>query len=126
VAVKKEFWKKKLCGIPCVVFSLRTDCEKYKKLMPIFNVGLVKNALCSDPENYFRINYNGRISVCCYDIRNEFVNSTIYEKSIGDIYYGREYQDIILDLRRGLRSKYRLCSTCNILVRKDGGRGANE
>jgi radical SAM protein with 4Fe4S-binding SPASM domain len=70
------------------------------------------SGICVEPLRRLRIHYNGNISLCCEDMKEEFDLGNAFETSIREIWYSEKHIQIVKDLKKGLREKYSLCSMC--------------
>jgi len=70
-------------------------------------------AACSKIEKKIDIRYDGTVVMCCLDYYGIHKIGDIHNENIIDIWYGGVKQKQIMDLRKGLRSRYKLCSKCS-------------
>jgi MoaA/NifB/PqqE/SkfB family radical SAM enzyme len=117
-AAEKEFWKTRLGGTQ-LMFSLvenayrRTHSSDGPEMAAIPKMTF-PTAVCANPQKLLLIHYNGDVCCCCEDMHGELLKVNIFEKSIREIWYSIEHQQLIKDLQAGERGKYDLCSRCTM------------
>ncbi len=70
-------------------------------------------AACSKIEKKVDIRYDGSVVMCCLDYYGIHTIGNIRDQNIVDIWYGEIRKKQIMDLRKGLRKCYKLCSKCS-------------
>lgn len=75
------------------------------------------SAACSKIENKLDVRYDGSVVMCCMDYYGIHKIGDIRISNIIDIWYGEIRQKQILDLRKGLRNAYALCSKCSDYIK---------
>jgi len=115
---QKEFWKKRLHGTR-VMFSLaenvyvRTHSAANEE-MNVLTRKTYPTAVCTSPQKYLLIHYNGDVCCCCEDMYGELLRFNIFETSIREVWYSERHAQIINTLRVGDRHKYDLCAKCTM------------
>ena len=71
------------------------------------------SAGCSKIEKKIDIRYDGSVVMCCLDYYALHKIGNVQNENIIDIWYGDIRQKQILNLRKGLRKNYKLCSKCS-------------
>jgi len=115
---EQEFWRSRLAGTT-VMFSL---AEKvYRRThsadgpeMAAMALRTFPTAACVQPQKFLLVHYNGDVCCCCEDMYGELLKANIFDRSIRDIWYSSQHQQMIRDLSAGQRSKYALCSRCTM------------
>lgn len=76
-------------------------------------ISLPVAAACSKIATKMDIRYDGSVVMCCLDYYGIHKIGDIRHENIVDIWYGAVKQQQIMDLRKGLRKNYNLCSRCS-------------
>lgn len=95
-------------------FGTRAGHAMHKKeelILPI-------KAACSKIEKKLEIRFDGVAVMCCQDYYGIHPIGNIDKDHILDIWYGLIRQEQINTLRSGLRSSYKLCSTCSDFIKR--------
>ncbi len=83
--------------------------DKYK----IDRKSLPKLTRCAKPFREMTINYNGNISICCEDWKEEYPISNVQNESLIDIWNGEKFQEYRYILYNKRRDLIPLCKGCN-------------
>ncbi len=71
------------------------------------------SAGCSKIEKKIDVRYDGSVVMCCLDYYALHKIGNINKENIIDIWFGNVRKKQILELRKGLRKNYKLCSNCS-------------
>ncbi len=115
---QKAFWKERLAGTR-VLFSLAEDV--YARTHSADNSqmnALVRRtyptAICTEPQKYLLIHYNGDVCCCCEDMYGELLRFNIFETSIREIWFSERHAQVIDALLMGERKNFDLCAKCTM------------
>jgi hypothetical protein len=115
---QKKFWKNRLHGTR-VMFSLaenvyvRTHSAANGKMNAIVRQ-TYPDAVCTNPQKYLLIHYNGDVCCCCEDMYGELLRFNIFDTSIREVWYSERHAQIIDALRTGERRQFDLCAKCTM------------
>ena len=115
---QKEFWKMRLLGTR-VMFSLVEDVyvrthSADNSQMSALTRQTYPNAVCTEPQKYLLIHYNGDVCCCCEDMYGELLRFNIFETSIKDIWFSQRHAQVINTLLMGQRKRFDLCAKCTM------------
>ena len=115
---QKEFWQKRLLGTR-VMFSLvenvyvRTHSADSNQMNSLERT-TYPTAICTEPQKYLLIHYNGDVCCCCEDMYGELLRFNIFETSIRDIWFSERHAQVIHTLLAGERKEFDLCAKCTM------------
>lgn len=75
-------------------------------------------AACSKIEKKVEVRYDGSVVMCCLDYYAIHKIGDIRNENIIDIWYGEIRHKQIMNLRKGLRKCYKLCSKCSDYIKE--------
>lgn len=126
---KKPFVRVKLIKMADNIGEVELFRQKWKGLVDwveitdLFQWGETKNIdtgftnnqskyPCLFPWYWPVINWNGEVSICCYDFNSEGVMGNIYKDTLSDIWRNSNFQDIRYAHLSGEYEKISLCAKC--------------
>ena len=115
---EQEAWRRRLEGTR-VLFSLVEDAyvrtfSADNSQMKVLNRQTYPTAICTEPQKYLFIHYNGDVCCCCEDMYGDLLRFNIFESSIEEIWYSERHGRLIQHLLAGERDRFDLCSKCTM------------
>ena len=115
---EKKFWLERLHGTR-VMFSLVEDVyvrthSADNRLMNTLGRRTYPTGICTEPQKYLMIHYNGDVCCCCEDMYGELLRFNVFDSSIADIWFSERHAQVINTLLIGERKEFELCAKCTM------------